>query len=181
MDSQIAIIFTCVAIFVLWVFYFWFYWQYRIEKTRQELFFIRNELFDYAAAGNISFNHPAYSLLREMMNSMIRFTHKVELFTLICLFIALRNSQPEKGRYEIFKKELETLPVKIKEEFKKYVSYMNMVIVSHLIKGSILLMGFTLIVGLFILVRQGWKNLKDEIKKRFPGIEQIDKIAAELG
>lgn len=188
MGSQIAMVFVWGAIFVLWVFYFWFYWQYRVEKTRQELFVIRDELFDYAAAGNIPFNHTAYGLLREMMNSMIRFTHKIDWVTLIFLLLALRKALPKEGKYYILLKEIENLPDEAKKEFEKYVFRMNMAVVSHLIKGSIFLMCITIVFALIILSRQGLnifhqgvQNLYIEVKRQFPGIEEIDKIAAELG
>src|SRR5579862_226779 len=60
----------------------WFIWYYGIRlvllaRFRQKLFGIRDRLFDYAAEGNIEFSDPAYGSLRSMMNSLIRFAHKV--------------------------------------------------------------------------------------------------------
>ncbi len=40
----------------------------RLDCFRQNMFSVRDELFDYAAAGNISFDNPAYILLRLQMN-----------------------------------------------------------------------------------------------------------------
>ncbi|MBI1790616.1 MAG: hypothetical protein HYR60_24055 [Acidobacteria bacterium] len=57
-----------------------FLWrEYRIERFRQRIFQIRDELFDFAAEGNLSFDNPAYGALRASMNSMIRFAHRMSL------------------------------------------------------------------------------------------------------
>ncbi len=61
----------------------WRFKQYRIDKFRQNVFSVRDKLFDYAAAGNISFSHPAYVSLRSMLNGYIRFSHRISLFGLI--------------------------------------------------------------------------------------------------
>jgi hypothetical protein len=37
-------------------------------------------MFDYAADGNISFNDPAYALLRKSMNGFIRYAHTLTFF-----------------------------------------------------------------------------------------------------
>jgi hypothetical protein len=55
----------------------------RLDELRQQLFAVRDEMFDYAAAGNISFNDPAYVLLRTQMNGFIRFGHQITLFRLV--------------------------------------------------------------------------------------------------
>lgn len=183
MENQISLLFLFSALFLIWIFYNWFYWQYRVEKTRQDLFFTRNELFDYAAQGNISFDHPAYGMLRQLMNSMIRFTHKFDLITTLCLFFGLRNIEPDSGKLNRLMEEIEKLPTDTKETFSKYMLRMDMILVSHLIKSSIILMTVVVYFGLSIVIKNGWHNLKDEVKKQLQGrwINQIDSIAAELG
>jgi hypothetical protein len=47
---------------------------------------MRDRLFMYAAEGNIDFENPAYSILRQRMNTLIRYAHE---FTLTKLLIAL--------------------------------------------------------------------------------------------
>src|SRR5260370_14413210 len=54
----------------------------RLDSFRQEMFIIRDELFDYAASGRISFNDPAYRLLRQLMNGFIRYGHQLTFFRL---------------------------------------------------------------------------------------------------
>ena len=55
----------------------------RLDSFRQSMFAIRDELFDFAADGNISFDHPAYVLLRRQMNGFIRYAHQLSVFRIL--------------------------------------------------------------------------------------------------
>src|SRR2546423_11268978 len=61
--------------------------EHRLDAFRQKLFAIRDELFDYASAGNIDFNDPAYRLLRRSMNGFIRYAHQLTFFR-VCMTMA---------------------------------------------------------------------------------------------
>jgi hypothetical protein len=52
----------------------------RVDSFRQGMFAVRDELFDYAADGQIAFDDPAYLALRRQMNGMIRYGHQLTLF-----------------------------------------------------------------------------------------------------
>jgi hypothetical protein len=58
----------------------------RLDRFRQDMFSIRDEFFDYAASGNISFNDPAYRLLRQLMNGFIRYGHQLTFFR-VCVTV----------------------------------------------------------------------------------------------
>lgn len=60
--------------------------DYGIDKFRQEMFAVRDDLFDYAARGEISFNHPAYIQLRNLANGLIRFAHRMTLWRILAMF-----------------------------------------------------------------------------------------------
>jgi hypothetical protein len=63
--------------------YFWAFRQYRIDRFRQNVFAVRDDLFMYAAEGNIDFNHPAYTTLRNVLNGYIRFSHRISFLHLV--------------------------------------------------------------------------------------------------
>src|SRR5687767_14055442 len=65
-----------VSLVGLWLLAFVLCPEYGVHAFRQRLFKLRAELFDYASAGAISFDHPAYGLLRLRMNDLIRFAHR---------------------------------------------------------------------------------------------------------
>ncbi len=66
---------------------FWLYRDYCVDHLRQDLFALRDELFDAAAAGKISFDDPAYVMLRSTINGFIRFGHRLNLIETILLLI----------------------------------------------------------------------------------------------
>lgn len=54
-----------------------------MTEFRQEMFAIRDEMFDYAESRSISFDDPAYRLLRQLMNGFIRYAHRITFFRLV--------------------------------------------------------------------------------------------------
>ena len=54
------------------------YWRESlIDDFRHRLFVLRADLFDYALSGEIGFRDPAYTMLRESLNSILRFADKI--------------------------------------------------------------------------------------------------------
>lgn len=84
---------TLQATFVLCVASFIFFKSIpdsRLDSFRQDMFAIRDEMFDFAAQGKISFEDPAYILLRTQMNGLIRYGHQITLFRSV-LSAAIRH------------------------------------------------------------------------------------------
>jgi len=65
--------------------------EHRLDRFRQDVFCLRDELWDYAADGNISFDDPAYRLLRQLMNGFIRYAHHVSFFR-VCMSFASHSA-----------------------------------------------------------------------------------------
>ena len=64
---------SAILLMGLGVILFWLWPSVRLDCFRQEMFAIRDELFDYASSGRVSFSHPGYRLLRQSMNGFIRY------------------------------------------------------------------------------------------------------------
>jgi hypothetical protein len=79
-QSLLTLIVLAFVIFALWP------WQ-RIDLFRQQMFAVRDELFDFAADGKISFDEPAYTELRELMNGFIRYAHNLTPFRILMSFL----------------------------------------------------------------------------------------------
>ncbi|MFZ0821265.1 MAG: hypothetical protein WAM91_14445 [Candidatus Acidiferrales bacterium] len=62
----------------------------RLDQFRQDMFAVRDELFDYAASGKISFNDPAYRLLRQLMNGFIRYGHQLTFFRVCVTLVEIK-------------------------------------------------------------------------------------------
>lgn len=72
---------------VLWLVWHCLWRRACQERLRQNLFELRDKLFDYARSGSIPFTNRAYVMLRANINSMIRFSHLISVtrvFTFIC-------------------------------------------------------------------------------------------------
>jgi hypothetical protein len=83
MTPPIVAIDSVLTLLALWVFIYVFWSDYRLDAFRDHVFSIRQELFLYAAAGNISFDHPAYTMLRYRMNVILRYGHDFTLTRLL--------------------------------------------------------------------------------------------------
>ncbi len=64
---------------LLWILFFFGWRPYRIDNVRDKLFQLRSELFLLAADGGVSFDDPAYLILRNRINAVIRFAHTITL------------------------------------------------------------------------------------------------------
>jgi hypothetical protein len=54
-----------------------------LDRLRQELFTIRDQLFDFAVDGGIDFTDPIYRELRNDINGLILFAHKISVTRLL--------------------------------------------------------------------------------------------------
>ena len=66
---------------------FWLLVRWRTDSFRNQLFILRDELFDVALKGDVAFKDRAYILLRDRINRMLRFAHQVKLSHVILLSI----------------------------------------------------------------------------------------------
>ncbi len=160
MEVFVPIIIFYIIVMALWVLYAWLYQQYRIDKTRQELFALRDDLFDFAAAGNIPFNHPSYTLLRTTINGMIRFCHRLSLFTVI-LMIWAESANPQKTN---FNKKLEStfseLDESVQQKLRLYYKQMHEIVAKHLILRSLSIISVVVMLLTILALIKGFRNAK---------------------
>jgi hypothetical protein len=73
------------------------YRNFRVDWLRDELFALRDELFDFAVSADL-INEPSYRQLRNTMNAMIRYSHKISLVRLILVVVLERLIIPPERR-----------------------------------------------------------------------------------
>jgi hypothetical protein len=78
MNPGIAL-WTVLALFALWIAVYYLWPDFRNDVFREDIFSVRDAMFLYAAQGNISFDHPAYTILRDRMNGLLRHGHELTL------------------------------------------------------------------------------------------------------
>lgn len=128
-----------IAIFYL---FFFLYKDYMNDYTRQELFKLRDRLFDYAADGNIAFDDEAYKTTRTMINGVIRFTHSITLTH--WLMMTFFSSDEHRNYEKQFSAQFAVAISKLNQDQQKMVKDVlvdtHLLIANHLLKTSPLLL-----------------------------------------
>jgi len=158
MSSEVAINAMWTSMFLLGIIYL-FFWRARIlivDWFRDQIFNLRDEMFDEVANGTLSFDHPAYTTLRMTMNGYIRFCHKISLFQLLIFSFLSRNDTKKE---QVFNwnwnnaiKDLDSQTLNI---FKDYKKQMDVLLIKYLLMSSPFVAVF-LFLSLTIGVASKW-------------------------
>jgi hypothetical protein len=108
---------SVLALFALWIAVYYLWPDFRNDTFREDIFSVRDAMFLYAAQGNISFDHPAYTILRERMNGLLRHGHELTLTRMALILTTHSMVKPDVlTRWEAAVEELpEQAQVKMKE------------------------------------------------------------------
>ena len=181
-SAPMNMLISCISLLGIWFLVFWLFRDYNVDSFRQKMFSLRDELFDFATEGNISFNHPAYGILRNSMNGMIRFGHKISLFNLMIIMF-FRPDSYEIGdsfskRWEENTKELKT---DVRKKLIQYRQRMNLMVMRHMILRSPLLM-LTIVIPIFGLVslKLCMDNILIWFKRPLDSLDSAALIVGEL-
>jgi hypothetical protein len=109
---------SALALLGLWFFICYLWRDFRLDSFREDIFSVRDRMFLYAAQGNIGFDHPAYAILRNRMNILLRYGH---VFTLTKL-LAVRNPPKELRDENLVQWEaaVERLPEAVQFEIRQF-------------------------------------------------------------
>ncbi len=145
-------------------YFLWFYLfrRYFVDSHRHELFKLRYKLFDYALQNNISFEHSAFKLRWDEINSMLRYTHETHLMLFTGIFTRNKNQEEIKEylkhQNEIFDSltpdQKQFFEIHKNEQIKLFASYVVKSSVILLLCVSVLVVIVALIAFLFLL----WKR-----------------------
>jgi hypothetical protein len=130
----------------------WLYRDYRVDAFRQQMFAMRDELFDLANAGLISFDDSAYGMLRRTMNGYIRFGHRLSLLHVLIFAVITRSSSRERSFDSRWVATLATLPPEARERLQEFRHGMDRLVVKHAILNSPLLVAMVVpaLLGAFL-------------------------------
>ena len=164
-----------LAVFVILV--AWLWPMQRMYLFRQEMFAVRDELFDFAADDGISFEDPAYIQLRQLFNGFIRYAHNLTPFRVFMSFLKWKMSvhKPVGGWSEAWNHALENVrDVEAKKKLRHFHSR-----ATDLVLGQLLLNPTVLVIGGMLLpffliavaVHVHWTNLRSiyrDLTREFP-------------
>ena len=96
MDKQaLTVISSLLSLLGICYLFFWRYRAFEVAWFRQDLFDLRDELFDLALSGKISFDHRAYGVLRSTINGYIRYGDRLTLWHALFLGVFLMREKKE--------------------------------------------------------------------------------------
>lgn len=152
MNTDLLVIALNMALLVgLWWLWFVGYRNYLVDRTRQDLFRIRDDLFDRAKAGEIGFDAEAYKVTRATLNGMIHYTHELSAIRLLLTLPTLRAAA-RKGYAHKFSVHLEQAKTSLTPAqrilIEKTFEDMHKVTLRHLRDGSLVLRAMVLVVKL---------------------------------
>src|SRR5882762_3750422 len=136
--NELGILIRSVLSLIVLVFVMFRLWpEQRIDLFRQQMFALRDELFDFAADENVSFEHPAYKLLRELMNGFIRYAHNLTPYRTLMSFLKWKyghGSGPIKLWNEAWEKAInEVEDSDVRTQLNLFHSRATMLVMSQLL------------------------------------------------
>lgn len=177
-----SVLFTSlISVTGLWVILFWLYREYRVDRFRQEVFALRDELYDYALEGHISFEHKAYGQLRTAMNGFIRFGHRMNLLQAV-LFVVLGRIDKASSSNDFddsWERALKDLDKETRDQMEEFRKKMNWILIQHLVASSPILVA-SIIVPLIIWAA-GKYCLDAFLKKLRQPLNGMDSAAMAYG
>jgi hypothetical protein len=172
-DAQLANVLQVLVVAFFWsILVFKILPEARLDAFRQKMFGIRDEMFDYAADGNIPFDHPAYVLLRRQMNGFIRYGHQLTVYR--CLMTAAIHrvsGRPMQGLwFSEWMKAMDSLENdSVRKSLENFHNKGMMLAIKRLLFGSPLLWVITLIFMVEMMgqgAAMGTKQLVKAASKR---------------
>lgn len=149
---------SIIGLLALWVLVCVFWKDYCLDAFRQSLFKLRDDLFMYAAHGNIAFDDPAYRVLRERMNSTIRYGHEFTITRCIVAALTMPKdyAQTESDAWEI---NTATLSKETRMVLDQYRAAFAFTAVKYMVLRSFFL-------SVLVLCGKVISTTKDAVKKR---------------
>lgn len=159
-NASFEMLVACAGAAACWSLWFYFIKEYRISAFRERLFSIRDELFAFAADDGVPFDSPAYLQLRDLINGMLQFAHRVSFLTLLTSARNSSSNPKNSNPHQRWKKSLEVLEPAAKERLEQIHEEIFSAYMKQLVEGSIVL--FPIAVILFI----GF-SLRAQLKRYF--------------
>lgn len=170
MDMQtLAIVFQSLSALIVVLFVLlWMLPAYRLDRFRQEMFEVRDELFDYGASRKIRFDDPAYRLLRQLMNGFIRYAHQLTLFRVLVMslmWITLKD-KPKLEWSEKWRKSLNRIQdEQVRNDLNEFHNRVCSLVLRRIVTSSPILLVVVVLGIITSLCQVGLKSLKDTFRK----------------
>ena len=158
---------SSILLILLSLLFFWLYPSLRLDLFRQEMFQIRDDLFDYARQGNISFSHPAYKLLRRSANGFIRYGHRLTFYRIVTTSIVWKfmNYSPELRWTSDWTRALGRVDQKTRGDLLVFHERITTEVLKRLVFGSVFLISALFVVGIAAACHAGLRSVRATVKR----------------
>src|SRR5580693_3775608 len=130
MDAHIALR-TLLALLALWFAVYYLWRDFRHDAFREDIFAVRDGMFLYAAEGNISFQHPAYTIVRDRMNGLLRHAYELTLTRMVLVLLTHRTANTNAAaRWE---STLTDLPPETQACMREFNLCFNIFVLQHVV------------------------------------------------
>lgn len=159
----ITVVQSGILLGAAWSLLFWLWSAVRLDCFRQRMFEVRDELFDYAASGRISFDHPAYRLLRQSMNGFIRYGHQLSFSQFVMTWLSWKAMEGRDSfRWETkWHEALNTLGPETRRDLLQFHARAALHVGERIVFGSPILTLSLCISVLAVLFHQSWMSVRD--------------------
>jgi hypothetical protein len=134
MNAYFALM-SLLGLFGLWVVVYYLWPDFRNDAFREDIFSVRDEMFEYASRGSVSFDHPAYTLLRSRMNALLRHGHNLTLTRLVVINATIRDAKSE--MFGAWRAAVEQLPITTQEALNDFDLRTTIFVFQHVIYASL--------------------------------------------
>jgi hypothetical protein len=101
MNPEIVAVKSALMLLVLWFFLYYLWQDYRIDAFREHVFSIGDRLFKFAASGGVGFKDPAYTMLHDRMNVLLRYAHEFTFFRVVSIALVQPSAKnTDKAKWE---------------------------------------------------------------------------------
>ncbi len=143
---------SAISLAALALFLFVPYNAYRVDRLRQKIFALRDELFDDARDGRIRFDSEAYGATRSLLNGVIRYSHRISFAKMLTLQLLMRG-QASPPSLDGLAQAMRSAPGEDRELCHAYINRANYLIVEHVLMSPSVLM-FVLPQLLWVVFRK---------------------------
>ncbi len=180
MDTQLIFsISTVVTFAIAFALVYWFWQQYIIDVTRQQLFELRDYVFDMASDGLLERDSEPYQVVREMLNSSIRSAHKLNLIHVLFMPLVVKNlrKEPILDYAKQVKEKVNRIPdTETKNQVWTVLRQMHLILFWHLIRVSPLLLMASIVWLLLAFSIRTIQGIRDRFGDIMNGVTYTDAI-----
>jgi len=155
----INVIFSLIAISLIYAGWFFFWKRSVLEEAIDRLFFIRDDFRNYYVKNGITPDTNGYRNMRDLLNGFIKFVDEISIYTILYMKFILRNE--EKLKETISLKDSDFVDENVGEEYIFQIRENALNVISlYLIKSTI----FLYLPYKVLKLLGGFKEAKEKFK-----------------